>query len=191
MLAEVLDRRLAPLFHPEEVAPPAKASELEVMRCPPAQARIFNEAWHSRLPLTGVGPWMLAYVAHYEWTAFGVALWNNPSARDLPQDWLELRRLAVPPDAPHCTASMMLGAMKRDIARHRNEIFRDRSVMGLLSYQDENVHTGTIYKAAGWTPAFRSPPRARNRQKQLPGYRRNLNGAAPDQAGKMRWELKL
>jgi hypothetical protein len=90
---------------------------------------------------------MLAFVASYEQTAFGAALWNNPSARTLPQNWLELRRLAIAPDAPHCSASRMLGEMRKWIMKHR------KWATMLISYQDLDVHTGTIYKAAGWTPA--------------------------------------
>jgi hypothetical protein len=132
---------------------------------------------------------MLAFVAHYRWTAFGAALWHNPSARTLPQEWLELRRLAIAPDAPHCTASFMLGQMRRWIARNRAETTR------LISYQDQEVHTGTIYRAAGWSVGAVANPRTRDRSKPRRGttraYRSNLNGSAPDAAGKVRWECAL
>ena len=65
----------------------------------------------------------------------------------------------------------------------------------LISYQDAEVHTGTIYKAAGWTPAHYAKPRQRDRSKPRRGtrrdYRSNLNGRAPDGAAKVRWELVL
>jgi hypothetical protein len=132
---------------------------------------------------------MLAFVASYEQTAFGAALWNNPSARTLPQNWLELRRLAIAPDAPHCSASRMLGEMRKWIMKHR------KWATMLISYQDLDVHTGTIYKAAGWTPAHLTIARTRDRSKSRVGtrraYRSNLNGASPDAAGKMRWECAL
>lgn len=146
-------------------------------------------AWHSRLPATQRGPWHLAFVAHYRQTCFGAALWHNPSARTLPQDWLELRRLAVSPDAPHCTASRMLGVMARWIRANRPLCPK------LISYQDIDVHTGTIYRAAGWDDAYLSKPRRRDRSKPRTGttraYRSNLNGEDPDAAGKVRWELAL
>lgn len=162
---------------------------LTVVPCDPQTARRLIAAWHSRLPETQRGPWMLAFVAHYEWTAFGAALWHNPSARNLPQDWLELRRLAIPEDAPHCTASFMLSKMRKWIEQNRPETTR------LISYQDLDVHTGTIYRAAGWTEGAVAKARQRDRSKPRAGtrraYRSNLNGVAPDAAGKVRWEYAL
>ena len=180
-----IDRRLSPLFEPEHDAPP-KASDLELAVVDPQVARPFITAWHSRLPNVQVGPWKLAYAAHYRWTCYGVALWHNPSARTLPDDWLELRRMALPDDAPPHTASWMLGAMRKDIRK------RFPLVARLISYQDEDVHTGTIYKAAGWSAGFHSKPRQRDRSGLRTGtnrlYRSDLNGAAPAAAGKTRWE---
>lgn len=146
-------------------------------------------AWHSRLPHVQWNPWRVCFAAHYDNTVFGVALWNNPSARTLPDDWLELRRMAVAPDAPHCTASFMLGAMKRQIGSLFPEVVR------LISYQDQAVHTGTIYKAAGWIPAWETKARVRDRSKPRAGtkraYRSNANGADPDASPKTRWETPM
>ncbi len=188
MSAAVFERRMAPLFS-DEAEPPAKATLLSVVRCDPQFARAGVLAWHSRLPRTQSGPWKMAFAAHYEQTCFGVALWHNPSARTLPSEWLELRRLAVAPDAPHCTASRMLGQMARWIKRDLP------LVPVLVSYQDCDVHTGTIYRAAGWVPAYTSAPRVRDRSKPRTGtrrnYRSNLNGVSPDAAAKVRWQLEL
>jgi hypothetical protein len=179
---------LSPLLEPEHSAP-EKATQLECRPCLPEIAREAIALWHSRLPKTQRGPWMLAFVAHYQETAFAAALWHNPSARTLPDDWLELRRMAVAPDAPHCTASWMLARMQKWIHKNRPEVTR------LISYQDEEVHTGTIYRAAGWEPAHRTKARSRDRSKNRKGsrraYRSNLNGASPDGAGKVRWESAL
>ena len=64
-----------------------------------------------------------------------------------------------------------------------------------ISYQDTEVHMGTIYKAAGWTPAHHAKPRQRDRTGFRAGtrrmYRWNLNGDSPDGAGKVRWERFL
>ena len=94
--------------------------------------------------------------------------------------------MALPDDAPPHTASWMLGAMRKDIRK------RFPLVTRLISYQDEDVHTGTIYKAAGWSAGFRSKPRQRDRSGLRTGtnrlYRSDLNGAAPAAAGKTRWE---
>lgn len=166
---------------------PARASSLVLRRCDPVDARQCVRAWHSRLPVTQAGPWKLAYVATFGGYLYGGALWHNPSARGLPQDWLELRRLAIPEWAPPHTASWMLGAMRRHIAAELPDVPR------LISYQDEDVHTGTIYRAAGWQPGYYSAPRARDRTPNRAGtrraYRSDVNGSAPAAAGKVRWEV--
>jgi hypothetical protein len=170
---------------------PRKASDLTVEICPVYHARDLVMLWHSRLPNVQKGPWMHAFRAHWNGYTYGVALWHNPSARNLPQQWVELRRMAVAEDAPHCTASRMLGQMARWFRVNKPECDR------LVSYQDAEVHTGTIYSAAGWTRAYYSKPRERQRKGySRPGhpgreYRTGINGMAADQAGKWRWELAL
>lgn len=117
-----------------------------------AHAKRLNALWHSRLPRIGTGfvknqPYP-CWAAIYEGRYYAVAIWSPPVARLLLQDWswLELRRLAVAPDAPRNTASRCLGVMTRLIRRHRPNAVR------LISYQDTEVHTGCIYRAAGWSP---------------------------------------
>ena len=183
------DVRLQPLLYPKEVAPPPKASLLELERCNPQTVRPFIAAWHSRLPKTQVGPWRLAFVAHFGQTCYGAALWHNPSARGLSQEWLELRRLAIPSTAPSCTASWMLGAMRRWISEYMPQVPR------LCSYQDTEVHTGTIYRAAGWEPVHISQARQRDRTPlrvgTRRGYRSDLNGQRASFVAKVRWEVSL
>ncbi len=185
----MVDRRALPLLAPEEWPAPPKATDLSLDACGPELARALILEWHSRLPLTQPGPWKLSFVATYRGTCFAAALWNNPSARTLPNDWLELRRMAVAPDAPHCTASWFLAQMATRIRR------TDPSVSRLISYQDEAVHKGTIYKAAGWIPAYRSKARVRDRSGKRVGtnrmYRCDLNGTGPAASPKTRWELVL
>lgn len=170
---------------PQDV--PRKASMLTLRKATPGEARRCVEAWHSRLPLTQRGPWMLAFVAEHDGNPYGGALWHNPSARTLPGNWLELRRLAIPAYAPPHTASWMLGAMRKWIRTNLPDVPR------LISYQDLDVHTGTIYKAAGWEVCYISKPRIRDRSTPRVGtsraYRSNLNGITPDAAGKARWEI--
>lgn len=186
-------RQLDPSLFDLEAQPigrPSKASQLIVEPCPVAHARELIQRWHSRLPNVQRGPWMHAFRAHWNGFTYGVALWHNPSARSLPQSWIELRRLAVAPDAPHCTASRMLGQMAQWIRVNAPDCDR------LISYQDAEVHTGTIYSAAGWNRAYFSKPRERQRGGySRPGsgreYRTGINGMAADQAGKWRWELEL
>jgi hypothetical protein len=184
-----LDRMARPLFEPWSDEVPARARQLVVDRCDVRHARVLIARWHSRLPETQAGPWMAAYRAAYQGVTYGVALWNTPSARTLPPDWIELRRMAVAPDAPHCAASRFLAEM---VKRLRTE-FPDR--VRAISYQDLAVHTGTIYRAAGWELAYVSQPRVRDRSHHRPNtrraYRWNINGDEPDAVGKARWEKAL
>jgi hypothetical protein len=112
-------------------------------------ALYLNGLWHSRLPQLDrrVAAW-LCYGAKCEDSYLAAAVWSLPVARLLPQDGscLELRRFALGPTTPTNTASRMLGWMVRDIARRRPQVHR------VVSYQDQEVHNGTIYKASGWTP---------------------------------------
>ncbi len=105
--------------------------------------------WHSQLPLLDkrVAAW-LCYGGRCKETLVAAAVWSLPVARLLPQDGscLELRRFALAPSAPKYSASRMLGWMARDIAHRRPAVNR------VVSYQDCDVHKGTIYKASGWTP---------------------------------------
>lgn len=132
---------------------------------------------------------MVAYRAAFDGITYAVALWNSPSARTLAGSCIELRRMAVAPDAPHCTASRFLSEM---VKRLRVEF---PAYERAISYQDRQVHTGTIYRAAGWDAAHVSMPRVRDRSGQRTGtrrmYRWNLNGVEADAAGKVRWERQL
>lgn len=172
---------------PPESERPRVARDLILSRSEIGPARLCVAVWHSRLPATQRGPWRLAFTAEHGGYLYGAALWHNPSARGLPNEWLELRRLAIPDYAPPHSASWMLGAMRKWIRREMPEVPR------LLSYQDTDVHTGTIYKAAGWSPAYYSKPRVRDRTPPRVGtnraYRSDLNGQAPAAAGKIRWEI--
>lgn len=189
MLAIIPQERIAfPLLEKPSGIVPLKATQVAIETCAVDHARTLIGLWHSRLPKTQPGPWKFAFRAYFENVTYGVALWNNPSARMLPSHWLELRRLAISDDAPHCLASRMLSQMKRYFARECPESEK------LISYQDMDVHTGTIYKAAGWNAAAISKPRIRDRSGKRPTgrmYRWNVNGAAPDSAGKIRWETEL
>jgi hypothetical protein len=64
-----------------------------------------------------------------------------------------------------------------------------------ISYQDLEVHTGTIYRAAGWVPTVTKTERYRERTSKRPGsgrlYRWNVNGNDIDAAPKTRWEKAL
>ena len=83
---------------------------------------------------------------------------------------------------------MMLGRMRRHIRAHRPDIVH------LISYQDEDVHTGTIYRAAGWSIEHRTERRQRDRTTSRPNgrmYRTSINGGDADAAAKIRWGIDL
>ena len=111
-----------------------------------------NASWHSRLPVTSHSNMVrnahkVFYGAEYKDHCFAVAMWTDPVAGNrMSKDhvWLELRRLAIAPDAPKFTATWMISKM----VKHIQKRFPD--VTMLVSYQDTEVHTGTIYKAANW-----------------------------------------
>lgn len=107
--------------------------------------------WHSRLPkvdksnmLRNKHLWCVGAEHSGRW--YAVAIWTNPIARAYnDKNWLELRRFAIADDAPKNTASRMIAVMTRMIRREFPQVDR------LISYQDTDVHVGTIYAAAGWS----------------------------------------
>lgn len=165
------------------------ACDLIFSSCPKQHAVELCRQWHSRLPNVQRGPWMYAFNASFKGVTYAVALWCNPSARTLPQHWVELRRMAVGPDAPKNSASRFLAWMVRWFRKNHSEHEK------AISYQDTAVHKGTIYKACGWENAFISKPRLRNRFKPRKGtnrpYRSDMNGTDIYQSAKVRWEIGL
>lgn len=120
---------------------------LHFREIPLDDALAFNAKHHSRLPhLTRatVNSPRVAYGAFVGANIVGIAIWSNPVARAYNgKGIIELRRMALFEHPPH-TASKMLGWMARDIRA------RFQSVSRLLSYSDDTVHRGTIYRASGW-----------------------------------------
>lgn len=175
-------RLLAPLFHNGDGGSiPTSPLQFEILPIAFQHALLLNEMWHSRLPRMGTGfiknqPF-LSFAAVCDGVIYAVAIWSNPVARNLPQhEWLELRRLAVSPDSPKNTCSRMLAIMRRIIRRWRPEVKK------LISYQDTESHTGTIYRAAGWSPTAINPDGNWTRRKR-PRPR------AQSEAAKVRWEI--
>ena len=162
---------------------PTSPLHMRVTEIPFLLAQQLNAAWHSRLPRFGTGfiinqPF-LSFGAQHGDTLYAVAIWSNPVARHLPQQtWLELRRMAVSPDAPRNTPSWMMGVMTRLIRKIRPH------VVNLVSYSDMEVHTGTIYKASGWTAT------TINRNGDWTRSKRQ-RPAAQSLAAKQRWEMPL
>jgi len=145
-----------------------------------------NGLWHSRLPII---EWSnvvrnrhaICFGARYNGDLYAVAIWSSPVAANRMKNGkqaLELRRFAIAPNAPKNTGSRMLSVMKLVI---KNQI---PDVSWFVSYQDTEVHTGTIYKASGWTlvgeaagVSWSNKSRVRNKEQSM--------------ATKARWELQI
>jgi hypothetical protein len=148
-----------------------------------------NRHWHSRLPrlvrsnLTRRSN-KVFWVAVFDGVYFAVAVWTNPVARLLPQDtWIELRRFAIAPDAPKNTASRMLSWMTRQLPREIPALVR------AVSYQDTEVHTGAIYRAAGWEKTALSDASYGDHHQWSNKSRQRATGQS--NAAKQRWEINL
>jgi hypothetical protein len=124
----------------------------------------------------------VCYVAEYSNRYLACAIWTDPVAANRFSDghlMLELRRMAISPEAPKNTASNMIAWMIRDIKKKFPELAR------VISYQDTVAHHGTIYKASGWTPC--------NVASTMVDW--NVNGRVraetQSKAPKIRWEKQL
>jgi hypothetical protein len=165
--------------------PLASPKQLHIEVITPELASMLNQRWHSRLPL--IHPSNIHRNRHRICFAFihngsvhGCAIWSSPVAGNRFKDskrMLELRRMALADTCPRNTATRMLKLMRQHIAQVMPEVSL------LISYQDTDVHHGTIYKADNWKLAATS--------KGLSwGTTRERN---PDQttAVKIRWEYTL
>jgi len=137
-----------------------------------------NGEWHSRVPeLRNQTGKNIAFCAIFGGRYYAVAIWGEPIARMLNgQGLLELRRMAIAPDAPPNTGSRMLRIMRLLLRKEHPGIRR------LISYQDTEVHQGTIYKAAGWVAANISKP-------SESGWNTRKRPAMQTTAAKVRWEI--
>ena len=169
-----------PLFQAEGGgSTPTSALQLQVFGCPIRDAVRLNRKWHSRLPVLSNWQACEAYSAEFEGVRYAVAIWSHPVARLLNGKGMwELRRMAIAPDAPRNTASRMLSVMSRLIRKARPDIAT------LISYQDTDVHKGTIYKASGWSPRLMSDSQTKW---SMPNRERE-DGPASN-SPKVRWEL--
>jgi hypothetical protein len=86
--------------------------------------------------------------------------------------------MAIHNSAPKNTASRFLSVMTKMIKNKNPEIFK------LISYQDTEVHLGTIYKASGWVAASETNFVSWKNRKD---YNRIDQSTAP----KVRWEKQI
>jgi hypothetical protein len=173
-------RVVHPLFREEgDGSIPISPLQLEISWMPLDVAVTLNSDWHSRLPAITNPQNCRAMGALFGGRYFAVALWGPPVAREYNgRGYLELRRMAIASDAPKNTGSRMLRIMRLIIYRERPDISR------LISYQDTAVHTGTIYKGAGWTIG--------GMKKNVgTGWNTRKRSAMQTTADKVRWELSI
>jgi hypothetical protein len=146
---------------------------------PLKQAVELNNMWHSRLPILSNWQTCKAIGAFYKNKFYAVALWGHPVARAYNGKGIyELRRMAISQDAPKNTGSRMLRIMRILIKKEMPEINK------LISYQDTEVHKGTIYKSAGWVIGGMK----KNIGTGWNTRKRNIMQATGD---KIRWEYDL
>jgi hypothetical protein len=145
-----------------------------------------NALWHSRLPIIDWSNVVrnkhsICFGARFDGDLYAVAIWSSPVAANRMKNGreaLELRRFAIAPDAPKNTGSRMLSVMRSIIKS------RMLDVSWFVSYQDTEVHAGTIYKASGWKligesvgVSWSNKNRVRNKEQSM--------------ATKARWELQI
>ena len=115
-------------------------------------ACMLNELWHSRLPKIHWSNVVrnthyVCYVFKYNEAIIGVGIWSSPVAQNRMKNGktiLELRRLALSDFCIKNTATYVIAKMIKEIKKKFPELTK------LVSYQDTDVHLGTIYKASNW-----------------------------------------
>ena len=181
------DARVAcPMFQSEYGGPPpTSALQLRIVKIGYKLATTLNEKWHSRMPSFDTSC-MCSYcfAAECNNIYYAIAMWSRAIAANRMTDGdkiLELRRMAIADDAPKNTASRMISIMTRLIKKERPDLVK------LVSYQDTEVHKGTIYKASGWTAVENKGGFVSWNEKTTKARKRIEQSQAP----KIRWELKL
>ena len=174
-------RVVYPLFPVEDGGSnPTSPLQLKIYEIDAKLAVKLNDLWHSRLP-TITNPYSkfsVSFGAEYKNQWFASAIWTDPIARSFNGlNYLELRRMAISNDAPKNTASRMIKIMDILIRKKFPDIVK------LISYQDCDVHTGTIYKASNWHEANKSV-----KSNWQVGRKRNEYQAS---GAKIRWEKDL
>ena len=129
-----------------------EVKSINIHECGAQFACLLNGIWHSRLPnihWSNVvrNTHYVCFVFMYKQSIIGCAIWSSPVAQNRMKNGkttLELRRLALSDVCPKNTATRVISLMIKQIVKK----FAD--IQKLISYQDEEVHLGTIYKAANW-----------------------------------------
>ncbi len=162
---------------------PTSPLQFEIREIGVKTACLLNKKWHSRLPdidWSNVvrNRYYICYGAIFEQQWYAVAIWSSPVNQNFNlEETLELRRMAIAPEAPKNTASRMLRIMAMLIRR------RFPLVNKFISYQDTEVHKGTIYKAAGW--------KIDGLTKYQPWNKSRNRTISQSKADKIRWGLQF
>ena len=147
------------LFTQYQVPQTPKAMTLHKLK--PQFASELNREWHSRLPIIHWSNIVrnrnyICYGACYDWQYFGVGIWSSPVNQNFDFDTV-----------------LMVKAIREDVP----------GITRLISYQDTEVHRGTIYKAANWFPATQT--------KFQPWDKSRSRNGSQSTANKIRWEYFL
>lgn len=178
-----------PLFQGGEGgSTPTSTLSLRIVTIDMRLAQDLNREWHSMLPRTDLGNLLcgttsIAYAAEHDGRYYAVAIWSQPIIRALCDGkTIELRRLAISSEAPKNTASRMMAVMIRLLRRKWPHLNR------AVSYLAVDVHSGTIYRAAGWKPVGEI---VAARPQRFSNVNRNTRATAPLQttSRKQRWEI--
>lgn len=155
-----------------------------VSDCVIAPTRSYNTVrelirrWHSTLPVAPPGFRVAFVVSAPNGIPLAAAMWGRPVARlEDQKHTLELTRLAHSPEAPRNLGSWALARMRRWILENMPEIER------LISYQDADIHHGTIYKADNWQKVYERY--TEHTWKNRPGR------AGTERQHKIKWEFLL
>jgi len=166
--------------------PPVSPREFTVEVVKAKFACELNAEWHSRLPYIHWSNVVrnthyICFAAKYGDEYYATGIWSSPVAQNrftYGKQMLELRRMAVSEGCPKNTATWMLGQMRKYIAENMPDIAM------LISYQDTEVHVGTIYKADNWEAVSTSQGQSWTTEKRTRNKEQTL-------ATKVRWERKI
>ena len=166
---------------------PISALELKLEKIDVHTACRLNALWHSRLPKIHWSNVVrnkhyVCYGARFNQDElFAIAIWSSPVAGNRMKEAntiLELRRFAIKQNSPKNTGSRILSLMIKNIKKEIPEIKK------LISYQDTEVHYGTIYKASNWIATVK------NKGTSWSNSTRHRNQEQTT-ADKIRWEFNL
>lgn len=139
-----------PLFYNNDFIIPNSPKDIKLDIIKPIFASELNKTWHSRLPKIHYSNiirnrYYCCYGGHYKGIWIASAIWSSPVNQNFDiVTTLELRRMAISNLCPKNTATNLISRMIKDIKS------RLPLVTKLISYQDTEVHLGTIYKASNW-----------------------------------------